>query len=97
MEERVFRLPAVAGILESRFVEARLHTDGESNIDRILALQKELAGSPATPVYLVVDPDSGEILTKLEGPRGTDLFVEFLNDGLEASKRPVRVGLLETE
>lgn len=59
MEQYVFPSPAVAGVLEQGFVEARLHTDGEENIDRILALQAELTGSVATPYYLVVDPTPG--------------------------------------
>jgi hypothetical protein len=56
MEKSVFPSPAVAGVLEERFVEARLHTDGTKNIDRILQLQAELTQSVATPYYLVIDP-----------------------------------------
>ncbi len=46
-------------MLEDHYIEARLHTDGEKNIDRILELQKGLAESIATPFYLVVEPKSG--------------------------------------
>ena len=59
MEENVFPLPAVAGILESEFVEARLHTDlpsSEAIRQENLLFQAELQGSVATPYYLLIDP-----------------------------------------
>jgi len=70
MEEKVFRLPAVAGILSEGYVEARLHTDGaEGNpaYDRSRELQAELAGSKANPIYLIVDPQTGATLDRFEG------------------------------
>ena len=56
MEEHLFPRPAVAEVLERRYVEARLHTDGQRNLQKILELQDELAASAATPFYVIVDP-----------------------------------------
>jgi len=58
-EEKVFPSKRVSRVLEDHYIEARLHTDGEKNIDRTLELQKELAQSVATPFYLVIEPRSG--------------------------------------
>ena len=83
MEQSIFFDPAVAGVLEDKFIEARLHTDGTANIDRILELQAKLTQSVATPFYLVVDPDSGETLSKFEGPtQDPERFAAFLERGL---------------
>jgi hypothetical protein len=88
MEEKTFRLPAVAGVLEKSYVEARLHTDGTANIDRILDLQSELTQSVATPYYVILDPDTGETRAKLEGAQA-DRFLGFLESGLEAAEGDV--------
>ena len=84
MEEKVFRLPVVAGILNESYVEARLHTDGETNIDEIRTLQETLVHSVATPYYVVVDPNSGEKKAIFEGATLKDEspFTEFLQGAL---------------
>ena len=83
MEEGLFRLPAVAGMLEDGFVEARLHTDGDAHIDRILELQAELTHSIATPFYVVIDPETGEIRGKFPGYTDDEQrFTDFLGRGL---------------
>jgi hypothetical protein len=64
-EEKVFPSDTVSGLLEEHFIEARLHTDGGTNIERILELQKELAQSVATPFYLVIRPDE-ELVGRLD-------------------------------
>ena len=64
-EEKVFPSDTVSSLLEEHFIEARLHTDGEKNIDRILELQEELAQSVATPFYLVIRPDE-ELVGRLD-------------------------------
>lgn len=82
MENNVFPRPAVAGLLSAEFVEARLHTDGSTNIERILELQESLARSVANPIYVVVDPQNERELRRHEGGALTDAqteaFVEFL-------------------
>ena len=87
MEEKVFRLPAVAGLLSEGYVEARLHTDGKEGdpaYDRSRELQDELAGSKANPIYLIVDPASGETLDRFEGADLTGTrFEAFLREALE--------------
>ena len=77
MEEKVFRLPAVAAELE-QWVEARLHTDGLHNIDAIKALQQKLTGSVANPYYVIVDPASEQKLRVLEGATTPERFIAFL-------------------
>ncbi len=79
MEEGVFLHPAVAGPLSERFVEARLHVDYKENLERELAM----TGSNAQPIFLVVDPASGETLARHDGPSlvSDEPFVEFLQEG----------------
>ncbi len=69
MENLTFRDPAVAGIMREKFVEARLHTDGEEpQHDQVRALRDELtSGNQTTPIYIIVDPTSGEQLARLDG------------------------------
>lgn len=84
MEEGVFRLPDVLRTLKQSFVEARLHADGQQHIDRIREVQAELTGSIATPIYVVQDPETGEVHGKLEGARfGEGQFRGFLEQALE--------------
>jgi hypothetical protein len=81
MEENFFRRPAVAGVLAG-FVEARLHTDGQRNIERILALRERLIGHAATPMYTVIDPKTGAQRATFEGPTFDDgVYIEFLRKG----------------
>ncbi len=84
MEEKTFRLPDVFRVLDDSYVEARLHTDGKKNLDRILQLQEELTGSVANPIYIVQDPASGEVLGRFDGATFDDgEFREFLEQALE--------------
>ena len=87
MEDNVFPEPAVAGILETNYIEARLHTDGQTNIERILELQKTLARSVANPIYVIVDPATGEERGRYEGAALTggqlDRFIAFLEKPLD--------------
>lgn len=76
MENKIFRLPTVGGVLREEYVEARLHNDDHAHpeiIEYVKKLQDELAGSRATPYYLVIDPQTGETLGEYPGP---DLFGE---------------------
>lgn len=78
MEENVFPSQAVAWELKENFIEARLHSDGDVNIDRILEIQDELAGMRATPYYVIVDPKTGQKLRVQEKPTTVDGFQRFL-------------------
>ncbi len=69
MENQVFRIPAVAGVLKKDFVEARLHMD---NPDKpVLARSKKVRSrygvGVATPTFVVVDPRTGKAVVKHEG------------------------------
>ena len=91
-EEKVFPSPKVAEILERSLIEARLHTDGEKNIERILELQQELAKSVATPLYLIQDPRSKRILGgPLGGVTTVESFHRFLRDAVDAWERVGRL------
>ena len=79
MEENVFPSQTVAWELTNSFVEARLHTDGKQNIERIRELQLELAGVQATPYYVILDPETGTKLRVQEKPTlNPDAFRAFL-------------------
>ena len=88
MEEKIFRLPAVSGLLQEHFVEARLHNDDHGHPDvmlRVQKLQDELAGTRATPHYLILEPGSRRTLDVFEGPdlfSGGAKFGEFLRKAL---------------
>lgn len=91
-EEKVFPSPKIAELLEESFIEARLHTDGEKNIERILALQRDLAKSIATPYYLIQDPESERLLGAPLGSVTTvGAFHEFLERAVEAKERVGRL------
>jgi len=91
-EEKVFPSRKVSELLEEHFVEARLHTDGETNIERILELQQELAKSVATPYYLFQDPKS-EVL--LGSPVGGITTENAFSERLQAVVDAQRVGRLD--
>ena len=77
MEEGLF--PEVSGIL-AKTVEARLHTDVGEVGERLKALQRRLTGVETLPTYLVLDPKTERVLSRLDGAvRGR--FVEFLEKG----------------
>lgn len=83
MEEGIFPLPAVAGELKSKFIEARLHTDGESRLDaqtnaRNKGLQSEMTQSKANPYFVIYDPVEGRVLRKKAGMLFESRFLEFL-------------------
>ncbi len=83
MENGLFFTDAIAPLLTNDYVEARLHTDGEKNIERILELRDELVGSPALPQYVLIDPATEEKLGHFAGfTRDIDAFKAFLESGL---------------
>lgn len=71
-----FQDPAVAQQLKERFVESRLHMDGEDVVPPALfakhrQLQDELIGNRAMPYYAIMDPRDGEFLFRAK-LRGSD-------------------------
>jgi thiol:disulfide interchange protein DsbD len=82
MEETVFPDGEVAPLLELLFVEARLHTDGHDNQERIHELQRELTQSVANPFYVLQDSTSLEVLGKQEGASRPEAFRRFLESAL---------------
>ena len=74
MEEEIFPDGAVAPVLESEYVEGRVHID----YPEFLELEKEMTDSLAQPVYLLIDPETREILGRHDGFAGPKKFREFL-------------------
>ena len=87
MEENIFPLPEVSGVL-TNLIEARLHTDrpGIENYDRIIELQERFTGTRSLPIYLVIDPDTEEVLARHNGATfDPAVFIAFLEKGLGSS------------
>ena len=62
--------------------------EGDPAYDRSRELQEQMAGSKANPIYLLVDPGSGETLDRFEGADLTGTrFEAFLREGLERDPR----------
>jgi thiol:disulfide interchange protein DsbD len=78
MEEKIFPRPAVARELKENLIEARLHNDGGPRMEENRKLQDEKAGSRAAPIYLIIDPKTGETLRKKAGVMTEVKFLEFL-------------------
>lgn len=87
MEKKTLPKPAVAGILEEHYIEARLHADKPiPELDEILALQEKFAESIALPIYVTIDPTDERRLGKFEGAvitsEGEQDFIDFLKDAV---------------
>ncbi len=81
MELKVFPAPAVAGKLD-KMIEARLHNDG-ANQDEVRAMQDELIKTLATPSYALINPATGALIDKHEGPEtDPDKFAVWLDRAL---------------
>jgi hypothetical protein len=96
MENSIFLLPAVAGLMQEHFVEARHHTDSQNTltVEQLAAnrkLQAELAGTTANPFYVVVDAATGKKLGEhaLSGGPGAweGNWIAFLREMLQAAGR----------
>ncbi|MGE3171770.1 MAG: hypothetical protein AB7O97_04035 [Planctomycetota bacterium] len=87
----------VARALKARFVEARLHMDGDDRVDpELLAihrrLQQELIGSRAVPHYAILDPTNGDFLFRshLRGGNPAGWKEDFLAMFRRLPERPVQ-------
>ncbi len=81
--------PAVAGILEDHFVEARHHTDhtDEAIKKRNKAFQQEYEGNPSMPYYMLINPETDEVYGTFAGAALTlQSFVDFLEEGIAKSE-----------
>ena len=88
MEKKVFPAPAVAEVLNDKFIEARIHTDHEEQGEANRARQLEMTNSVAQPIYLLLDPESGEVHGRLDGATLGDNqpFIDFLESGWTAAR-----------
>jgi hypothetical protein len=81
MELKVFPAPAVAGEL-MKVVESRIHNDG-GNQTEVRAWQVDLIKTLSTPSYALIDPATGELLARHEGPEmDSDTFAKWLREAL---------------
>ena len=78
MEGTVLPTPAVAGVLKSDFVEARLHCDLGEHAEANKVIQDRLTGSIALPIYAIVDPVTEKVLGVKEGFSLKEDFAAFL-------------------
>ena len=85
MEEGLFHETPVREAMTAGFVEARLHTDRPSeHLEEILALQKKYSGTVTLPVYIVLDPSTGEAQARMDGvPRDQADWLRFLDQASE--------------
>ncbi len=97
MEEKVFRRPAVAGKLESGFVEARLHSDHSDPAKSEFAksLAKRLLNNLANPIYVTIHPDTGVLLLVQYGATSEAKFLDYLDRSL-ASRDKVGPDVIRT-
>jgi hypothetical protein len=70
MEDSVFLETAVAALMKSHVVEARIHTDSQNTLTvaqfaRNREAQATIAGVKTNPYFVIVDPKTGEIVSKL--------------------------------
>ena len=78
MEGTVLPTPAVAGVLKSGYVEARLHCDLGEHAEANKVIQDRLTGSIALPIYAIVDPVTEKVLGVKEGFSLKEDFAAFL-------------------
>lgn len=81
MESNMFNRPEVKAEL-SKFVLAKLYTDGDGEIYELQqAQQEEKYGTVALPLYAIVNPDGSAVVTFAGMTRSTEEFVTFLTKG----------------
>ncbi len=56
-----------SAMLSDGYIEARLHTDGTTNNDRILGLREKWGVTVTNPTYLIIDPEIESELDRFEG------------------------------
>ena len=85
MEESIFPSAAVAALLGPGLVEARIHTDHDVHKKEWRQLQfdytsKSGTPSPSNPIYMIVDPASGDVLARMDGYNGfgPEQMLDFL-------------------
>ncbi|WP_246068275.1 protein-disulfide reductase DsbD family protein [Fodinibius sediminis] len=82
METNVFPLASV----QKRFAkmeQVRLYTDDGSEGPKNQRFQFELTGTVALPTYVIVDPNSGQVIEQLVGYADKEEFQQFLDTGLQ--------------
>ncbi|GAA5521309.1 thiol:disulfide interchange protein DsbD [Fodinibius salicampi] len=82
METNVFPLSSI----QKRFAkmeQVRLYTDDGSEGPKNQRFQFEITGTVALPTYVIIDPQTEEIIAQLVGYAGQEEFQNFLDIGLQ--------------
>ncbi|NND72042.1 MAG: cytochrome C biogenesis protein [Rhodothermales bacterium] len=79
MEANVFPVPSVRERFEAGFVLLRLYTDGLERGKEYQRYQLLLTGTSALPTYAIVDPATGDLVTKESGMMKVEKFEAFLD------------------
>ena len=88
MEAKVFYYPEVLRELKSSYVEGRLHID-EPELDKIKLARND--GNQTLPIYEIIDPVTGETLSRFLGGDpdllGGSNFAKFLREAAQKAKK----------
>jgi hypothetical protein len=88
VEKSYFFQDDFAEVLNRSYIEARLHSDKqdtpEAQMQRMEEKRREFVGHPGMPIYVVVDPETGKLIDKLEGfEPDPNVMLEFLKRSAE--------------
>ena len=88
MEEVIFREQPVKGILQERYVEARLHMDADPPFPGHEEVRLKFGVTKTLPNYVTVEP-AGEVLSGLHPGAELDSgkFGRWLQEGLDKAGR----------
>ncbi len=81
METNVFPLEPIRQRFD-RMEKVRLYTDDGTDGPENQRFQFEMTGTVALPTYVIVDPDTENVLSQLVGYAGKEEFRQFLDTGL---------------
>lgn len=83
METNVFPRQEIQERFEN-MVLVRLYTDGGTNASENQKMQFELTGNIALPTYVILDPDTQEVIEQLLGYADKETFTSFLDAGIQS-------------
>lgn len=83
MEANVFPLTDVQRHFDKMEL-VRLYTDDGTQGPEYQKFQFQLTGTIALPTYVIMDPDTGQVLQQISGYTDDQTFTEFLEKGIQA-------------
>jgi len=82
METNVFPRQEIQERFED-MVLVRLYTDGGTNASENQQMQFELTGNIALPTYVILNPDTQQVIEQLLGYAKEEKFISFLDTGIQ--------------